>query len=1089
MKHPVRIFLVAVALISSAWQTRGAERTDRYAVFLSQPPVVARYSIRAQRSVTGANYRDYIRRAQATLSDQLAQRGLRVTGSAQTVLNAVFVEATPSQASDLNTLPGVLGVSRLHRFRLVLNKAVTLENVPAAWAALGGTGNAGAGVKIAIVDTGIDQTHPAFQDPSLQIPAGFPKCRADRPQDCSFTNNKVIVARSYVDELASGVLSGGPTESRPDDLSPRDHAGHGTALGSVVAGVTNTGPVATITGIAPKAWLGSYKVFGSSGVNDFTGGDILIRAIDDAVADGMDVAVLSLSSPALTGPLETGAICGNRPTVPCDPEAQAVEEAVVHGGMLVVAAAGNEGDASVPVTPSLGTIGSPATAPSALAVGASTNSHIFVNQVRVPGSGVPANLQAIPAVFGDGPPAIPPLTAPLADIATLDNTGFGCTSLPLNSLTGTIVMILRTPGGTPGGCAFVDKVRGAQFAGAVGVILILQAGAEDLTILPGGLTSTSIPAALIASSEGTALKAYLAAHPGAQATLDSTTLAEANISVFNEMASFSSRGPSISYLLKPEIVAVGTQVYMATQRFDSNGIMWDPSRYIAADGTSFSTPMVAGAAALVKQAHPNFTALQIKSALVSTATQDVTENGQPADVTGMGNGKLSAADAIQAVVTTTPVAVSFGSLTTAGGLPQPVTLTVHYAGAAAATLNLTLTGTLPPTLDRNTLSFTAGQADQTVTLTLSGAIPPAGIYHGALTIQGAGPAIRVPYFYVVGDGNPQNLNPIAAGGFDAPAGQPLPGGFLFRIVDQFGVGVPGVPVTFTVASGGGSIQFADPQTDANGVAGANVTLGPNPGTQRFNVNVAGMTVGFTGTARAVPTINPAGAVNAASFLVGPGIVPGSYISLFGTALADVSGDAFAVPLPLAISETSVGFDVPTANPPISLPGSMLYVDPLQVNVQVPWELAGQTSVQIRSNVGATTGQIYNATIAQFAPAIYANFDGTAAALDLNQNLITTTNRAVRGQSVELFCNGLGAVDHTPPTGQPVPLTPLTNTLTQPTVTVGGQNATPQFSGLAPGFPGLYQVNFIVPQATAPGLQPVIVTIGGVASPPVNMWVQ
>ena len=140
----------------------------------------------------------------------------------------------------------------------------------------------------------------------------------------------MIVARSYVAELASGALNPDGL-SRPDDITPRDHIGHGTALASIVAGQTNTGPGGiTITGIAPKAQVGSYKVFGSAGVNDFTGGDVLISAIEDAVNDGMDIAVLSLGSAAITGPLDTGAICGlpNGPQQYCDAEAVAVNNAV-----------------------------------------------------------------------------------------------------------------------------------------------------------------------------------------------------------------------------------------------------------------------------------------------------------------------------------------------------------------------------------------------------------------------------------------------------------------------------------------------------------------------------------------------------------------------------------------------------------------------------------------------------------------------------------------------------------------------------------------------------------------------------------------
>ena len=88
--------------------------------------------------------------------------------------------------------------------------------------------NAGAGVRIAIIDTGIDHTHPAFDDSGLQYPAGFPKCQESRG-DCAFVNRKVIVARSYVNML----VGSDPVETRPDDLSPRDRVGHGTAVAMI----------------------------------------------------------------------------------------------------------------------------------------------------------------------------------------------------------------------------------------------------------------------------------------------------------------------------------------------------------------------------------------------------------------------------------------------------------------------------------------------------------------------------------------------------------------------------------------------------------------------------------------------------------------------------------------------------------------------------------------------------------------------------------------------------------------------------------------------------------------------------------------
>ena len=110
----------------------------------------------------------------------------------------------------------------------------------------------------------------------------FPKCSGD---ECNYTSAKVIAARSYVQML---VLGDEPDYSRPDDLSPRDRVGHGTAAASVAAANIHNAPLARFGGIAPKAYLGNYKIFGSPGVNDVTFEDVVIKALDDAYADGMD---------------------------------------------------------------------------------------------------------------------------------------------------------------------------------------------------------------------------------------------------------------------------------------------------------------------------------------------------------------------------------------------------------------------------------------------------------------------------------------------------------------------------------------------------------------------------------------------------------------------------------------------------------------------------------------------------------------------------------------------------------------------------------------------------------------------------------
>jgi uncharacterized protein (TIGR03437 family) len=330
------------------------------------------------------------------------------------------------------------------------------------------------------------------------------------------------------------------------------------------------------------------------------------------------------------------------------------------------------------------------------------------------------------------------------------------------------------------------------------------------------------------------------------------------------------------------------------------------------------------------------------------------------------------------------------------------------------------------------------------------------------------------------------LIPLAGSGFDGPVGTTLDGGLAFKIVDQYGVAVRNAPATFTAGSGG-SITSHDSVTNDYGIARAEVVLGPSAGTQTFSAAAGGLSARFSGTARNRPTISSGGAVNAASFLAGEGVVPGSYISLFGTSLADSTGGATSLPLPLAISSTSVSFEVPSAG--ISLPGRLLYTGGSQVNVQVPWGLAGQSSVQIRVNVGSTSGVVYTAKVAEYSPAIYETSLSQAAVLDESYALITTTNRATRGKAVQLFVNGLGAVTNTPETGEAASATNLSRTTNTVSVTVGGKSAKVDFAGLAPGFPGLNQVNFVVPSDASTGLQPVIVSVGGIASPAVNMYVK
>ncbi|MFN7993682.1 MAG: S8 family serine peptidase [Bryobacteraceae bacterium] len=1084
---------------------------------MNEPPVLQRYPGKYERTRAAATpYGQHLRDVQAGMRAQIENMQIRVTGSVQHVMNGLFVNATPAQAEALRQLPGVKAVLPLRQYRK--EDQLTLSNVQGAWNAskIGGQGNAGAGLKIAIIDTGIDATHPSFQDSTLKAPAGYPICPVQT--DCALTNGKVIVARSYVSDIVFADVtntSDPAAQSRPDDISARDLDGHGTAVASVAAGLPAAVNGTNLSGVAPKAYLGNYKVFGSNDVNPNGSGNIL-QAVDDAITDGMDVINLSLGGPSYGGPLDTGASCGLGPGQPCDALAYAIEQAVQNGEIVVVAAAGNEGAngyqfnlgcGSPPCfdTPTFSTVGSPGYAPSAIAVGGVENDVTYVQSIEISASSAPANLRKIQATQSlDGPAPPSPLTAPLVDVTQVGNAdGLLCSPISPAALTGLIALVQR------GSCDSADdgqKVMNAQNAGALGVILV-DDGRGLGTLLVG--STTSIPAFLVSQSDGTNLKSYIDSHARTPVTMDPSPI-QVNASALGylgkSVAYFASRGPvPATGALKPDISAAATDFLLAVQRYDPYGELFSLSRYAAADGTSFATPLVAGAAALVKQANPKLTPLQIKSALVNTGSLSGLTNATgsgAAQIVELGTGLTQAQNAVISTVQVVPSSVSFGILS--GSLPSAQALTVSNTGTGSVNLQFTVTqpaglkGT-QVNLSASSLPVAAGQSG-TITASLSGSVPAAGRYEGMITVTGAPVPMTIPYLFVVGnniayDIIPLNAVPPGSPAFDGPVGQEPPpdyGPIGIQVIDRYGVPVSGAPVSWSATQGGGRVvsgsQNTDTSTDSNGLAFATVVLGPNPGDQEFTATVNGMAMPFNGTARAVPTINnPNGIIDAASFTAGRAVAPGSWIAVFGANLSDTTNTAFSEcaacsvlsqPLPMGIDGVSFSFDVPSAN--ISLPGRILYVSPGQINVQVPWELAGQTSAIVKVMVNYTYSAEYTLQLATYSPGFFVNPQThEVAALDLSYKVINTSNPAQRGKIVQLFVNGLGPVNSQPGDGEPGPPNTSATTTATPTVAIGGLNAPIQYTGLAPNFVGLYQVNVTVPEGAPSGIQPITISIGGI----------
>jgi uncharacterized protein (TIGR03437 family) len=241
-----------------------------------------------------------------------------------------------------------------------------------------------------------------------------------------------------------------------------------------------------------------------------------------------------------------------------------------------------------------------------------------------------------------------------------------------------------------------------------------------------------------------------------------------------------------------------------------------------------------------------------------------------------------------------------------------------------------------------------------------------------------------------------------------------------------------------------------------------------------------------------PSLSAGGTIDNASFAVNTPVAPGSLVSIFGTGLA---GDATIAPgpsLPVALGGATLTLG--------GVPVPLIHAFPTQVDAQVPWELAGQTSAPLTIVTDDLSGNTVSVPLAEFSPGIYTAtgtgsgqgailIDGTATLAAPVSGPITG-QPASRGTFIDIYATGLGPVTNQPASGAPASASPLSWTTATVTVTIGGVPATPSFAGLAPGWVGLYQVNVQVP-ANAPvgDAVPVALSVGGAASNQVTIAVQ
>jgi hypothetical protein len=607
------IGVVALPDVGTAQTARidanGPSPTGVYIVQLVEPPV-AGYTggvagIAATRPAEGAKvnaasadvaaYNGYLAARQDITAQQVdAQVLYRYTYA----LNGFAARMSSSAAAQLKRAPGVVRVTPDVRRKLdtwVTPGFLGLDDpTNGLWAQAGGVGKAGEGVVVGVLDSGIWPENQSFSDMAggkvvYTSPTGWNgKCQVGerfRKADC---NNKLIGARYYNEGFGGGaaVKSLFPYEFN----SARDADGHGSHTSSTAAGnnavqaKVDGFPTRSISGMAPRARLAMYKVcWGRSEPEAGCFESDSIAAIDQGVADGVDVFNFSI---------------GGSSTDFLDPVEVAFLNAAA-AGVFVANSAGNSG-------PDAGTVEHPG--PWVTTVGAGYHDHTWPATVTLAGGPQPltasglsqtASLAATPAVLAEASAAAGAST----DDAALCKEG----ALDPAKVTGKVVVCDR------GVIGRNEKSKSVKDAGGAGMILV--------NVDPVGLNADLhfVPSIHVDVADGEAIKAYVTANPTSTAQI--TTSPDFVLGPGREVVQFSSRGPleATGDILKPDLVAPGVDIVAATSPAIL-GRKWDMM-----SGTSMSSPHLAGLGAMLKQLHPKWSPMAIKSALMTTAAQ-VTKN-------------------------------------------------------------------------------------------------------------------------------------------------------------------------------------------------------------------------------------------------------------------------------------------------------------------------------------------------------------------------------------------------------------------------------------------------------------------------------
>ncbi len=693
------------------------------AVTASRRLNVGSASSRAHLARLAAAQRAAVARLRRTIPEASVFRRYRI------VLNGLAVELPARRLPDLVRQPFAEQVYPSLRYRQTTNRSPFLIGAQEFWRLAGARGE---GIKIAVVDDGVDERNPYFDPTGFSYPAGYPR------GGTRWTTPKVIVARAFP----------GPNSGRQGRLPvvPRISF-HGTHVAGIAAGVEGTRsnggqdhpPTAGLTGVAPRAYIGNYRVFNvPTPIGHNANSPEIVAAFEAAVADGMDVINFS---------------GGGAETEPLNDVLNEAVRNVAAAGVVPVISAGNDRDEF-----GLGSAGSPGTAQEAISVAAVSNAQVFSAAVRVTAAGAPDPLRQIPSqrARGDVPAAWTSSDQQLVDVGSMrgsdgrpvdpllcgppGNRDAGPSNLPPRSLQGVIALASR------GTCTFVSKAARARAAGAIGLILVDNRPGEANPIP----VRMPVPGGMISDLDGRRLREFMATTGGRTTIrLDRGPL-RIETGRGGTVTAFSSAGPTpFVRRLKPDVAAPGGQILSAT--LPPGG-----GPFAVFDGTSMSAPHVAGAAALLVQRHREWSPRQVKSALVSTAGPAYLDTARTveAPVILAGGGLASIPHADDPKLFTDPVSVITEDLNVNSGARSSARLVrIFDARDGAGTWQVELrpqsatSGAavqLPPAI-----TLAPGDDTELPVVFRAAADAIAGDNYGFIVLRRGDVTRRIPYFFAV----------------------------------------------------------------------------------------------------------------------------------------------------------------------------------------------------------------------------------------------------------------------------------------------------------------------------------------------------